>query len=212
MGRKPIDKVRIDNPELREDWVRQVAPFFFQKGLDSFNMNEISVILDVSKATLYKHYSTHVEVLEEMVDMRVANVAEFEMLLFDEHLTYWERYRDATTYVCERLSDVSALFISDLQRGFPYLHDRIRVLQNFITERLRVFYEEGIAAGFISAEYDPHLLAVLDHNFILQVCEPTFLKQNNLPLQVVINAHFNIKQKGVFKTGATSNEPSALSA
>ena len=212
MGRKPIDKVRIDNPELCEDWVRQVAPFFFQKGLDAFNMNEISLILDVSKATLYKHYSTHVEVLEEMVDMRVANVAEFEMLLFDEHLTYWERYRDAMTYVCERLSDVSALFISDLHAGFPYLHERIRVLQNFITERFRVFYEEGVADGFISKDYEPHLLAVLDHNFILQVCEPTFLKQNNLSLQPVINAHFNIKQKGIFKSATATHEPSALSA
>ena len=212
MGRKPIDKVRIDNPDLREEWVRQIAPHFFQTGLHSFNMNEISGILDVSKATLYKHYSTHVEALEEMVDMRVANVAEFEMVLFDEHLSYWERYRSAMTYICERLADVSAQFIADLQAGFPYLYDRVRVLQNFITERLRVFYEEGVSANMISSEFDAHLLAVLDRHFILQVCEPTFLKQNSVSLQSAINAHFSMKQKGIFKTVTATHEPSALSA
>jgi AcrR family transcriptional regulator len=212
MGRKPIDKVRIDNPELREDWVRQVAPHFFLTGLNAFNMNEISLILDVSKATLYKHYATHVEVLEEMVDMRVAQVAEFDMMLFDPSLDYWQRYRNAILYVCDKLSDVSATFLNDLKGDFPYLWERITVLQNYMTERLQSFYEQGIREGLVG-DYDPRFLAISDRQFISQVCEPSFLKENALSLQSAINAYFQIKLKGIFKTvTATTHEPNAATA
>jgi AcrR family transcriptional regulator len=212
MGRKPIDKVRIDNPELREDWVRQVAPHFFLNGLNAFNMNEISLILDVSKATLYKHYATHVEVLEEMVDMRVAQVAEFDMLLFDTASDYWTRYRNAILYVCDKLSDVSAIFLGDLRNDFPYLWERITVLQNYMTERLLAFYQQGIKDALIG-DYDPRFLAISDRQFITQVCEPSFLKENNLSLQPAINAYFQIKLKGIFQSvSAPTHEPNAATA
>ena len=212
MGRKPIDKVRIDNPELREDWVRQVAPHFFMKGLDAFNMNEISLILDVSKATLYKHYATHVEVLEEMVDMRVAQVAEFDMMLFAVNTDYWQRYRNAILYVCDKLADISATFLGDLQKTFPYLWERMITLQNYMTERLEAFYQQGVREGIIG-DYDPRFLAISDRQFIAQVCEPSFLKQNDLSLQSAINAYFQIKLKGIFKTvTATTHEPNAATA
>ena len=212
MGRKPIDKVRIDNPELREDWVRQIAPHFFLKGLETFNMNEISTLLDVSKATLYKHYATHLEVLEEMVDMRVSHVAEFDMTLFDGNLPYWERYREAMFFVSDNLADVSAVFLANLREQYPYLHDRMRVLEHFVIDRLTVFYQQGIAEGIIG-DYDPHFLAVSDHQFILQVCEPQFLQENNLTLQASIHAYFQIKLKGIFKpTPANNEQPNAASA
>ncbi len=212
MGRKPIDKVRIDNPELRADWVQHISPYFFKTGLTSFNMNEISTILDISKATLYKHYATHLEVLEEMIDMRVARTAEFDMILFDTSIGYWERYKQSIVFISNQLSDFSATFVADLKVEHPYLFQRIMVLQNYITNKLHEFYKLGVAEGLLANDLDPHFLAVSDHAFIIQVCEPQFLKENKLTLQDSVNNYFNIKLKGIFKQIPTSYDPTIAPA
>ena len=47
MGRKPVDKNRIDHPELKADWIKQLAPIYLRNGLTRFTMDDIASKLGI---------------------------------------------------------------------------------------------------------------------------------------------------------------------
>ena len=65
MGRKPVDKERIDDPELKSAWIKQLSPIYLRNGLTRFTMDDIASKLSISKATLYKYYASREEILDE---------------------------------------------------------------------------------------------------------------------------------------------------
>ena len=64
MGRKPVEKKRINNPSIRDKWIAELIPVYMENGLKKFTMNDISKELGVSKATIYKHFTSQTEILE----------------------------------------------------------------------------------------------------------------------------------------------------
>ena len=71
MGRKPVDKERIDDPELKATWISRLAPVYLRNGLTRFTMDDIASKLGISKATLYKYYASREEILDDVVQRRI---------------------------------------------------------------------------------------------------------------------------------------------
>ena len=64
MGRKPKDKERVDDPYLKETWVKELATLYLQHGLGKFTMDKIAKKLNISKATLYKYFASKDEIID----------------------------------------------------------------------------------------------------------------------------------------------------
>ena len=212
MGRKPSDKIRIDNPALREEWVKILAPNYFRQGLKEFSMGNVSAQLELSKATLYKHYSTHTEVLEEIIDFRFANIGDFDLELFNTDIPYELRYRRAIEVLVEVLRDISPAFLDDLKHLYPRLWERVTHLQGFVLSRLGAFYDDRATEGALRRA-DIHFLAVRDRLFIENAFDASFLVKNDLTLHAAVANHFYINFQGIFKPAvaaslSTLHEPS----
>lgn len=198
MGRKPLSKAREDNPNLRREWISVLSPLYLREGMKRHNMDDIAAELGVSKATLYKHYSSRQEILEEIVKNKLEELRVFEQYLMNNEVPFTERYQKAVKAAALVLAGISNAFLLDVKELHEHLWVSIRDFQDYALQLAREFYQRGIEEGILH-EIDPNLLAVTDKMFIRAVSDPQFLIDNNLSLQTAFEGYFLMKSKGIFK-------------
>lgn len=198
MGRKPVEKKRINDPETRKKWIDQLMPIYMKNGLKKFTMDEISLKLGVSKATIYKHFTSRMEILEAVVHTKVLEIAAFEDFTTDQSIPYTTRYQNAIKSASLRLAGISNQFLLDLKELYPELWEQIQSLQFFAGERAKAFYQEGVDRGILN-DFDPAWLAMTDKIFLVGLSNPQFLIENNLTLQKAVDNYFRLKSEGIFK-------------
>ncbi len=198
MGRKPTNKKRTDNPEIRAKWIKQLSPKYLDGSLIKSTTSDIAKELNVSKATLYKYFESRKQILEAVVDFKIQEVAEFEEALFDQSIPYEQRYFQAVQVGSVHLAGISNNFLLDLKDWYPELWKKVFQFMFYATDKMREFYEQGIQQGILN-DFDPKLLALTDRVFITALSDPQFLIDNELSLHHAINDYFLIKSKGIFK-------------
>lgn len=199
MGRKPKDKRRINDPKVRAKWIEILMPIYLKNGLKKFTMDDISNKLGVSKATIYKHFSSRLEILEEVVKTKITEISSYEDFITDENIPYHNRYQKAIQNASLQLAGISTQFLLDLKELYPDLWEKIMSLQYFAAERAKLFYQEGIDKGHLMNDFDPQWLAITDKIFLMSLSDPRFLMANQLTLQKAIEDYFLMKSKGIFK-------------
>lgn len=199
MGRKPKNKQRINDPETRAKWIHELMPIYMKNGLRKFTMDDISMKLGVSKATIYKHFSSRTEILEAVVNYKIHEIASYEADTMDADKAYKQRYENAIRRASVQLAGISNQFLLDLREMYPEQWEKIQALQYFAAERAKAFYQEGIDNGFLHDSFDPAWLAITDKIFLVGLSNPQFLIENNLTLQKAVEDYFLMKSKGIFK-------------
>lgn len=197
MGRKPIKKARVENPEVRKNWVAQLTPIFVKVGLKKFNMDEIAAALDVSKATLYKHFASREELLQYALEVKLEQIGTFQTDLFNDNLPFLDRYLSAIHIFYHEISDISNEFLTDLKHLHPKLWKKVAFFRNYAANILKEFYKKGIEEKFFN-DIEPAILVINDKLFFEAISDPDFLNENNLSLQQAFRSYFDLRINGLF--------------
>ncbi|MCP4440214.1 MAG: TetR/AcrR family transcriptional regulator [Aureispira sp.] len=198
MGRKPLDKERVDDPHIKAAWVQDLATVYLQNGLSKFTMDEIAHKLGVSKATLYKYFSSKDEIIKEVVQFKIKEIQVFEEDLADEKITFSERYFDVIKRASMLLAEISGQFLVDAKHKHPVLWERMSFFQDRALYAAEKFYQHGIEAGIMN-DINPRVLALTDKMFIQAVSNPKFLTEYGVSLKEALDGYFLMKSKGIFK-------------
>jgi AcrR family transcriptional regulator len=197
MGRKPIEKDRADDPQLKETWIASLTSVYLQNGLLKFTMDEIANKLGISKATLYKYFSSKEEILDAVVLHKIKEIEVFEPFLGDDQITFSERYFEIIKTASIMLAEISPRFLSDARSKHPELWEKVRQFQDRALEVAEKFYQKGIDAGIMN-NISPRLLALTDKMFIRSVSDAKFLEEYNISLKEAFDGYFAMKSKGIF--------------
>ena len=198
MGRKPVDKERLDDPELKSDWIKQLSGVYLRNGLTKFTMDDIAAKLGISKATLYKYFASREDILDEVVRMRIAEIEVFEEHLADDKITFTERYFEVIKNASFMLAEMSNQFLLDAKHLYPDLWDKMRTFQDRALFVVEEFYKKGIEAG-IMKYINPRLLALTDKMFIRYVSDEKFLDEYDSSLKEAFDNFFLMKSHGIFR-------------
>lgn len=199
MGRKPLNKKRLDSPEIRLKWVEHLMPVYMKNGLRKYTMDDIAKQLGVSKATVYKHFSTQKEIIQEVVYFKVKEIADFKRDLDNKDTPYLERYQQAVKSSTLKMAGISNQFLIDIKELYPDLWQHFQSLEYYAMQRAKDFYAEGIELGILNDHFNPHWLAMTDKIFVLALSDPKFLVENNLTLHQAFQDYFEMKSRGIFK-------------
>jgi AcrR family transcriptional regulator len=198
MGRRPVDKERIDDPELKSDWIKQLAPVYLRNGLNKFTMDDIASKLGISKATLYKYYSSREEILDDVVQKRITDIELLEEDLKDDKITFTKRYFETIKKASIMLAEMSNNFLADTRQLYPELWEKMRNFQNRAFIVAETFYKKGIEAGIMN-DINPKILALTDKMLIAALSDERFLGDADISLQNVFDGYFEMKSNGIFK-------------
>lgn len=198
MGRKPVKKDRIDDPELKSKWIKQLSGVYLRNGLTKFTMDDIASKLTISKATLYKYFASREEILDEVVKMRIEQIEVFEEYLKNEEITFTERYFEIIKKASIMLAEMSNQFLVDTKQLYPELWIKMREFQDRALFVAEAFYRKGIDAGIMN-DINPRLLALTDKMFIRSVSDDNFLQGYEITLEEAFDNYFLMKSHGIFK-------------
>lgn len=197
MGRKPLNKLRVENPELKHRWLEILMPVFSAQGFSSFTMDEMAKLIGVSKATFYKYFSSKEELIEEIISWKLSEISNYKEPLLDKSLGYEERFLKAVEVSASAMTDISTVFLEDLKNEFPQKWKMIEDFKNIALMFLRDFYNEASRAGFFPAEFSPDVMVIMDRLVFAGISDPDLLKKHGLSLKQFYIHYFSIKLGGI---------------
>ncbi len=139
---------------LRSRIIKTASGLIFARGYSEVTMDEIAWDLGISKKTLYLHFPSKQSLATEVIDAVAGQVrASAEAILDQTDLTFPEKLSRLLAGITERLSQVTAPVLRDLQRHAPEVYERIEAVRGraipFIFSRI---LEEGRQAGAIRSD------------------------------------------------------------
>lgn len=198
MGRQSLEKRRIKDPVKRDKWVEQLLPYFIQNGIRATPIDEVVSILGKSKATVYKHFESHHEIVSLVIAKKLDEMKHFQPLLTDMEKSYQDRYVLTVAYVSKHLGDISNVFLSDLKEMYPDLWNLINSFKLMALNELRNFYLSGIEAG-VFEDINPDLMVLSDELFFDALTNPEYLTSKGLNLQAAFESYFQMRFYGILK-------------
>lgn len=200
MGRKPLDKERVDDPYIKESWVKELANLYLQHGFGKFTMDKIAKKLQVSKATLYKYFSSKDEIVDAVVQYKIQEIVTFETLLVDDNIDFSERFFDIIKTASILLAEISGQFLQDTKTKHPELFNTMNAFSDRALYAAEKFYQQGIEMGVLNKDIDPKILALTDKMFIQAVSNPKFLLEHGVSIKQAFDNYFLMKSKGIFSS------------
>ena len=198
MGRQSLVKERIKDPKKRELWVDELLPHFIQRGIKEVPIDEVVSILGKSKATVYKHFESHHEIVSLVIAKKLDDLKHFVPILSDQSKPYQDRYMLAVACISKHLGDISNVFLSDLKDIYPDLWNLINSFKLMALTELKTFYISGTQAGTF-ADLDPDLMVLSDELFFDVLTNPEFLASKGLNLQTAFESYFKMRFYGILK-------------
>lgn len=198
MGRQSIAKPRIKDPRKRAAWISLLSPHFLEKGIRAVSIDEVTQLLNKSKATVYKHFESHHEIVSLVIGLKLESLQHFAPILQDESKSYQDRYVLAVAYISKHLGDVSNAFLSDLKAIYPDLWELINSFKTLALNELKTFYVNGVVDK-VFADLNPDLMVLSDELFFDALTNPEYLTSKGLNLQAAFESYFNMRFYGILR-------------
>jgi AcrR family transcriptional regulator len=196
MGRQSLEKERIRDPKKRQAWAKALYPLLQEQGIRAISMDEMAKVLGKSKATVYKHFESHKEIVSIAILQKLDDLRHFETILVDAEKSYVDRYILAVASISRHLGDVSNLFLAELKEIYPDLWHLITGFKEFALHVLKRFYTEGIAAG-VFENLDTDILVLSDELFFDALTNPEFLTKKGINLKDAFESYFKMRFYGI---------------
>ena len=166
---------------IRKRILDQARTLFFRKGYRKVSVDEIASSISISKKTIYKHFRSKKEILEETFGLYKENITEdINRILENQDLSFPEKLKMVLSSIGVNLGGMNAILFRDIQEYVPDLWDKIRTYKYEAAYlRFNRLIEEGRKYGYIKKEVNRAVVVVLYASAIEYLLDPVFIK--NLP-------------------------------
>jgi len=172
---------------------------FFSLGFASCTMDCLAVELGMSKKTLYRHFRSKEQIIDELMRAKMSAVrAGFEAALAEPELAFAERAARMMRNAFTQFSEVSAVFLHDLRRFHPAAYTR---LEEYRAQVAPAIWERllrlGMEAGAVRADVDPTFVGRLISVAAQALMHPDTLQRLGLQPHEMIERFFRLVFCGV---------------
>jgi AcrR family transcriptional regulator len=193
---------RYEDLESKRKLVGKLITHVKKEGFQQLRTDEIAKMMDISKATLYKYFSSKDEIIQHLVDAYVDVIVDADMnMRADEQEALVARFQRAFRQTLLITTYGSDAFHHDLREAYPELLDRGKSATHRRNERLRRLYEEGMATG-VFPNLNATLLILQDELVFRNLVSPTFLMEHNLSFRNALFDYYELKKHQLFSPDA----------
>lgn len=187
----------IDNQvEMRKKLIFKLLPIVKKQGISPLRTDDIARYMDISKATMYKYFSSKEEIIQYIVKIYAEYITSIDQTIFEETVPFGERFQKTFEQSLLISFYISDAFLSDLKHNAPVLYEQIIQAQNERNKQLKKFYEEHIEKEVFNA-INPVLILIQDDVLLRKFFEPTILIQNNMTLYQALFDYYMLKKHQV---------------
>lgn len=189
------NRVTNKHNETRSRLIAKLLPYVRKNGFLSIRMDEIAKIMDVSRATLYKYFSTKEEIIGYLVDFCVEYLNELIVDSPDIDQRFGTRFQQI--FEQSVLLIDTDVFLKELENSYPELYERLRESMKQREQQVLAFYEDGMRRGIFN-EINAKLLIKQDE-LLRSIFEVKYLMENQLTVHQVLYDYYKLKKIQLFK-------------
>lgn len=177
--------------------MNKLLPYLRKNGLQSVRMDEISRVMEISRVTLYKYFSTKEEIVEFIVDGFIEYMKELTHNPLDSVQSFGTRFLQIFEQTISLVVYFSDIILQDLETSYPDLFDRFNEAMREREEKILAFFEEGKQKGVFN-QLNGRLLIKQDE-ILRGMFDVKYLMTNQFTVQQVLYDYFQLKRIQLFK-------------
>ncbi|GAK40761.1 TetR family transcriptional regulator [Paenibacillus sp. TCA20] len=182
----------------RAKYITKLLPYLRKHGLQSVRMDEIAKLMEISRATLYKYFSTKEEIIGFIVDGFIEYMNDLTFNSMDSEQSYGARFQQMFEQSVSLIVYFSDVFIKELETSYPDCYGRFEVAVKQREDKILAFYKEGIQKGIFN-DLNGKLLIMQDE-ILRGMLDIKYLMLNQLTVQQILNDYYQLKKIQLFKT------------
>ncbi len=186
----------------------KLAPYVKKHGFQTLRMDEIAKIMDISRATLYKYFSTKEEVMEFVVNNLIEFINDLAMDSLDTDQLYGTRFQQLFEKSVLLAVYVTDILLKEFEHIYPEKYDRLRTALQLREQQLLDFYKEGVQKGVFN-EINAKLL-ILQDEMLRSMLDAKYLMFNHLTIYQVLYDYYQLKKVQLFKPEKIQSVDDAL--
>ncbi|NQX47971.1 TetR/AcrR family transcriptional regulator [Paenibacillus tritici] len=186
--------------QMRINLANRLVTFVRKNGFQSLKIDEIAKIMDISRATLYKYFSTKEDIITFIVSGLVKYIHEI-IEDSESNQAYGPRFQhlfEQTILLKEYITDI---FLRELEGSYPESYERLKKAMKEREHQELAFYEAGMNNGVFN-RIDGRLI-VLQDEILRTVLDVKYLMENHLTVYQVLFEYYNLKKTQLFKPDET---------
>ena len=169
-----------------------------RNGIKALRSDDIAKYMGLSKATLYKYFSSKDEIFRALVEYYIAELLEVTIDNVDDAFSYVKEWQKTFKNSLLSANFISEPFKNDLKESYPELLEMIKKASQKYNVKLIAFYKKGINFGVFN-DLNPAIVTLQDEAFFKDMINPLYLMDNNLTIRTAINDYYNCKKVQVLK-------------
>ncbi|UUZ83117.1 TetR/AcrR family transcriptional regulator [Paenibacillus sp. P26] len=179
--------------------LKKLISSVMKDGFQQLRMDDIAKHMDVSRATMYKHFSSKEEVMEGVVRVFVDYIETLEDLSPEEDEasfgTWFQQLFGQTVSLVGTITDI---FLKDLQTAYPELYDRLKAALTKREKQALEFYRDGKNKGIFNP-INENFLLLQDDLLLREIINPKYLLVNQVSIRQVLHDYYQLKKIQLFK-------------
>ncbi|MBB6634750.1 TetR family transcriptional regulator [Cohnella thailandensis] len=186
-------------PVSADQYINKIKPVIRKTRFSQLKIDDIAKFMDISKVTLYKHFSSKDEIIEQVVEYEEKYLQQADTVVSDDSLSFTERFQHTFLQSLICVIYLSDLFLQDLKEFYPQLFDRLVIAQQNRNKNLQAFFESGMDRNIFN-RLNAVLSLVQDDAVLRRIMEPTFsIQWYDLTLKQAIMEFYKIKKYQLLK-------------
>ncbi len=179
--------------------LKKLAGVTKKEGFQSLRMDDIAKAMDVSRATMYKYFSSKDEVVEALVETYEDYI---DGLALDttqgEESSFGIRFQRLFEQSVLLIESVTDVFLRDLQLAYPELFGHIKEAMHRRERKMVEFYQDGMKRGVFN-QVNVKFLLLQDDVMLREILTAKYIMFNETTLEQVLRDYYDFKKVQLFK-------------
>ncbi|WP_336078620.1 TetR/AcrR family transcriptional regulator [Paenibacillus sp. 203] len=181
-------------PVSADQYLNKIKPVIRRTRFSQLKIDDIAKHMDISKVTLYKHFSSKDEIIEQVVEYGIQYLQQADTVVYDDSVSYIDRFQKTFLESLIGVIYLSDLFLQDLKEFYPRLFENISVAQQNRIKNLQSFFQSGMDKKIFNRMHVA-LSLVQDDATLRRIMEPTFsIQWYDLTLKQAVMEFYKMKQ------------------
>lgn len=181
-------------PMSADQYLNKIKPVIRRTRFSQLKIDDIAKHMDISKVTLYKHFSSKDDIIEQVVEYGIQYLQQADTVVYDDSVSYIDRFQKTFLESLIGVIYLSDLFLQDLKEFYPRLFENISVAQQNRIKNLQSFFQSGMDKKIFNRMHAA-LSLVQDDATLRRIMEPTFsIQWYDLTLKQAVMEFYRMKQ------------------
>jgi len=193
----------IMNETSRQRIIEHARDRFFAVGFSKVTMDELSQELGISKKTMYQHFPSKNDLLDEVVGWQVRDVGGNINTILESPDDVITKLYMMWTVVGRMACRVSKQMLDDVQRHRPDLWKRIEEMRKKnIQDSMSRMVDEGIRRGFVRSDVNKEVMILMYISSVQGVVNPDILTNNSFSTEEALKTILRVFLDGILTESA----------